>query len=204
MNATQPAGNFYDKYRTRNPVARALMAGFLNAFDDLLTHSQGAASALEVGCGEGELSIRIARTVAQVTAFDISPQIVEEAKRRTMAAGVTVKLRSDSVFNLNPERDSADLVVCCEVLEHIDDPMLALDKLHGVCRKHFLTSVPREPVWRSMNLMRGRYLRELGNTPGHVQHWSKADFLDLLDNRFRVVEVRTPLPWTMALCEPRR
>lgn len=204
MNETQPAGNYYDKYHTRNPLARALMAGFLASFDDLLAKCQGVASALEVGCGEGELSIRIARIAPRVCAFDISPEIVEEARRRTAAAGVRVDLRSDTIFNLDPARDAADLVVCCEVMEHLDDPALALDKLHGVCRKRLLVSVPREPIWRSLNVMRGRYLRDLGNTPGHLQHWSKGAFLRLLDGRFHVIEVRSPLPWTMALCEPRR
>ncbi len=43
-----------------------------------------------------------------------------------------------------------------------------------------------------------------GNTPGHLQHWSRAGFLRLVADYFEVVEVRTPLPWTMALCRPRR
>ena len=38
---------------------------------------------------------------------------------------------------------------------------------------HLLVSVPREPLWRALNVARGAYLRELGNTPGHVNHWSK-------------------------------
>jgi hypothetical protein len=30
--------------------------------------------------------------------------------------------------------------------------------------------VPREPIWRIGNMARGRYLGDLGNTPGHIQH----------------------------------
>jgi hypothetical protein len=54
-----------------------------------------------------------------------------------------------------------------------------------------------------LNLARGKYLADLGNTPGHVNHWSRSGFLDLLSRRFEIVEVRTPLPWTMALCKVR-
>ena len=43
-----------------------------------------------------------------------------------------------------------------------------------------LVSVPREPLWRGLNLARGSYLRELGNTPGHLNHWSKRRFASLL------------------------
>jgi hypothetical protein len=63
--------------------------------------------------------------------------------------------------------------------------------------------VPREPLWRVLNLARGKYLADLGNTPGHVNHWSRGGFLDLLSRRFEIVEARTPLPWTMALCKVR-
>jgi 2-polyprenyl-3-methyl-5-hydroxy-6-metoxy-1,4-benzoquinol methylase len=199
----QPAGNYYDKYRTRNPVARALMSGFLSAFDQLLALCEGIESALEVGCGEGELTIRLARKCNRVVAFDIAPAIVEEARRRLDAAQVHADLRADNIFNLDSARDRADLVVCCEVMEHLEDPKLALDRLHGACGRYLITSVPREPVWRMLNVMRGKYIRELGNTPGQVQHWSRHAYLALLSTRFEIVRVHTPLPWTMVLCVPR-
>ncbi|MCE5232024.1 MAG: methyltransferase domain-containing protein [Mizugakiibacter sp.] len=203
MDNAQPAGNYYDKYGTKNPIARALMAGFLNSFDGLLAQCGEAKTALEVGCGEGELSIRVAKRGIRVSGFDISPEIVDEARRRSAAAGVSLSLRSDSIFNLRRDRDRADLIVCCEVMEHVDDPESAVDRLYEVCGHRLITSVPREPIWRMMNLMRGKYIRNLGNTPGHVQHWTTRGFMKLIGRRFKVIEVRTPLPWTMALCEPR-
>jgi len=199
----QPAGNYYDKYRTRNPVARALMSGFLGTFEELLSECIDVDSALEVGCGEGELTIRLAAKCHHVAAFDVAPEIIQEARRRLAKAGVAAELRVDSIYNLDPERDRADLVVCCEVMEHLDDPKRALDRLHSACRKYLLTSVPREPLWRALNVMRGKYVSSFGNTPGHVQHWSRAKFLDLLQSRFHVLRARSPLPWTMALCKPR-
>lgn len=203
MDNAQPAGNYYDKYGTKNPIARALMAGFLNSFDALLARCGEAKTALEVGCGEGELSIRVAKRGIRVSGLDLSAEIVDEARRRSAAAGVTLSLRSDNIFNLQRDRDRADLIVCCEVMEHIEDPQSAVDRLHEVCGHRLITSVPREPIWRIMNLMRGKYIRDLGNTPGHVQHWTTREFVKLIERRFRVIEVRTPLPWTMALCEPR-
>jgi 2-polyprenyl-3-methyl-5-hydroxy-6-metoxy-1,4-benzoquinol methylase len=199
----QPAGNYYDKYHTRNPVARKLMSGFLGAFDSLLNQCRGIENALEVGCGEGELTIRIAARCSRVAAFDIAPEAIAEARRRLDAAHVQANLRTDSIYDLDPIADSADLVVCCEVMEHLEDSQLALGKLHDVCRKYLITSVPREPLWRVLNIARGKYMGALGNTPGHVQHWSRNAYLDLLETRFHVEQVRSPLPWTMALCRPR-
>ena len=50
---------------------------------------------------------------------------------------------------------------------------------------------------RLLNIARCRYLTALGNTPGHLQQFSRRSFLELLDRRFELVEVRSPLPWTM-------
>lgn len=202
--AHQPAGNFYDKYHTRNPVARALMNGFLRSFDDLVGSIEKPASAFEVGCGEGELSIRLAQRGIRAAGVDIAAEAIEEARVRVAQAGVQVELATGSIYELDTASNRAELVVCCEVLEHLEDTSAALDKLHALCSKRLIVSVPREPVWRILNLSRGKYISNFGNTPGHIQHWSSRQFLHLLESRFRVIERRTPLPWTMVLCEPLR
>ena len=85
-------------------------------------------------------------------------------------------------------------------LEHLEDPAGALDVLAGLARPWLLASVPREPLWRVLNCARGKYWADWGNTPGHLQHWSRSGFLAFLERRFQVVEARSPLPWTVALC----
>ena len=206
MSATDAAaergGNVYDKYGTRNPIARRLVAGFMAQFDELVEHS-GAREAHEVGCGEGELSIRLAERGIRVRGSDAFPQVLEEARRRAAAAGVEIAFEAAPVEQLDPDRHSAELVVCCEVLEHLEDPRLALRVLAGLARPWLIASVPREPLWRALNLARLSYVRDLGNTPGHLGHWSKRGFQRFLGERFEVVEVRSPLPWTMALCRVR-
>ncbi|MGH6886402.1 MAG: class I SAM-dependent methyltransferase, partial [Geminicoccales bacterium] len=108
------------------------------------------------------------------------------------------------LYRLDPDRDAAELIVCCEVLEHLPDAARALDVLAQLARPHLIASVPKEPLWRILNVARGKYWSDLGNTPGHLQHWSGRAFTKLLRERFEVVEVRNPLPWTMALCRSRR
>ncbi|MEO8364591.1 MAG: class I SAM-dependent methyltransferase [Pseudoxanthomonas sp.] len=181
-----------------------LMNGFLKSFDSLVDRIDNPGSAFEVGCGEGELSIRLARRGIRASGVDIAPEAIAEARKRVLSAGVHVNLATGSIYELDVELNRADLVVCCEVLEHLEDTGAALDALHALCGRWLITSVPREPIWRVLNLARGKYVSELGNTPGHVRHWSSDKFLALLKTRFRVVECRTPLPWTMALCEPLR
>ena len=198
----QPAGNYYDKYHTANPIARRLMQGFLDAFD-ALSGRVPVSDGLEIGCGEGELSIRLARRGFRMRGCDISSEIVEEARRRAQQAGVEATFRCQPIEEIDVVAEATPFVVCCEVLEHLDDPVRGVDILADLAQPWLLTSVPREPVWRAMNMARGKYLRDLGNTPGHINHWSRQGFLDLLARRFEIVETRTPLPWTMALCKRR-
>jgi 2-polyprenyl-3-methyl-5-hydroxy-6-metoxy-1,4-benzoquinol methylase len=198
----QPAGNYYDKYRTANPLARRLMQGFLGAFDALAARVP-VSRALEIGCGEGELSIRLARRGFRMRGCDIAPTIVDEARTRAAQAKVEATFWTQPIESIDTRAEAAPFVVCCEVLEHLDDPAAGVDTLAELAQPYLLTSVPREPVWRVLNLARGKYLADLGNTPGHVNHWSRAGFLSLLARRFDIVETRTPLPWTMALCKRR-
>jgi len=197
----QPAGNFYDKYHTRNPIARWLMGGFLDAFGTLVL-AQPERVAVEVGCGEGELSMRLAKAGFRVQGYDIALDAVIEARRRALAAGLTIPFAQAALADLRATL-RAPLLVCCEVLEHLPDPESGLADLAQMADPWLLISVPREPLWRALNMCRGRYLRDLGNTPGHINHWSAAAFQRLLRTRFDIHELRQPLPWTMALCRRR-
>jgi 2-polyprenyl-3-methyl-5-hydroxy-6-metoxy-1,4-benzoquinol methylase len=195
-------GNLYDKYGTRNPVARLLMARFLGAVDRMVDRS-GATDVHEVGCGEGEISLRLAARRLAVRGSDVAPAVVAEARRRAAARGLDVPFRVADVYDLEPDRDAAGLVVCLEVLEHLDDPVRALRRLASLAQPWALLSVPREPLWRAANVIRLEYLRHLGNTPGHVQHWSRRDFVRLVERHFQVVEVAAPVPWTLVLARTR-
>jgi 2-polyprenyl-3-methyl-5-hydroxy-6-metoxy-1,4-benzoquinol methylase len=197
--ADEFGGNVYDKYGTSNPVARRLMARFTSDLDALVDRC-GAREAHEVGCGEGELSIRLARRGIAVRGTDAFPQVLEEARRRAAEAGVEIGFEAVPVERLDPERHRAELVVCCEVLEHLEDPQRGLEVLSRLARPWLIASVPREPLWRALNLARLTYVGDLGNTPGHLSHWSRRGFERFLGERFEVVELRSPIPWTMALC----
>jgi 2-polyprenyl-3-methyl-5-hydroxy-6-metoxy-1,4-benzoquinol methylase len=142
----------------------------------------------------------LAREGLRMRGSDVSAEVIEEARRRASAAGLDVTYRAAPIESLAPPADAAELVVCCEVLEHLDDAERALDTLVELARPWLLVSVPREPLWRALNLARFKYVGELGNTPGHLGHWSRRGFLDLLRSKAEVVDVRSPVPWTMALC----
>ena len=199
METAEAGGNVYDKYGSSNPIERRLMAGFMAQLDELVERT-GAKEGHEVGCGEGELSIRLARRGISMRGTDAFPQVLAEARRRAEAAGVEIDFEATPVEELDPEGHAAELIVCCEVLEHLADPERALDVLAGLARPWLIASVPREPLWRALNLARLSYVGDLGNTPGHLNHWSRREFVRFLTRRFAVIEVRSPTPWSMVLC----
>ena len=197
------AGNLYDKYGSRNPVVRFLMKGFFDSLSTL-TAMSGASDIHEVGCGEGNLSLLLAGGNRRVRGSDNSPLIVGLAQRKATAKQAAVQFKTASIYELVPEEDRAELVVCCEVLEHLESPDKALSILADLSNPYFLASVPREPLWGLLNLARGKYVARLGNTPGHLHRWSSTAFLRLLSPYFQVIAVRYPIPWTMVLCTSRK
>jgi SAM-dependent methyltransferase len=180
-------------------VERRIVQRFCDALETLAIGT-GAREVHEVGCGEGELLLRLARRGLRARGSDISDAVIDEARRRAGAAGLDVAFRVAPIEALDAGRDSAELILCCEVMEHVDDPDAALEIVAGLASPWAIVSVPREPLWRALNLGRLRYMRHLGNTPGHLQHWSRRSFLRFLERRLEVVDVRSPVPWTMALC----
>lgn len=196
-------GNAYDKYGSGNPIVKWIMKGFESALSELVTQASPTAIH-EIGCGEGYWVLRWASQGMVARGCDFSTQVIEIARENAVERGVPTSLfEARSIYDLESDRDGADLVVCCEVIEHLADPDAGLQALQRVVGRHLIVSVPREPLWSALNLARGKYIAEWGNTPGHIQRWSKEGFIRLVSKYFEVVEVKSPLPWTMLLCRPR-
>lgn len=199
----QEGGNTYDKYATANPVERRLVGNFLDTVVEL-ARSTGATAGHEVGCGEGEVSMLLAERLGiAMRGSDVSAEVCEEAGRRAAERGLDIAFTGRPIEDLEPERDGAELIVCCEVIEHLPDPGAGVAKLAELAQPWALLSVPREPLWRALNLARGAYVRDWGNTPGHLNHFGRSGFRRLLSPSFEIVALRSPLPWTMALCRAR-
>lgn len=188
------------KYEIRNPIARYLLSQFDRAVLDSVRESSPS-SVLEVGCGEGHVTELILKTgVSRVLATDISVSLIEENIGRSSDPRVQFEVADLMTLTVD---ESFDLVVCCEVLEHLNDPRRGLEILHALGAKEYVFSVPREPIWRILNMCRGAYLQEFGNSPGHLNHFSKRAFVDFVEQRFNVRTIRSPLPWTVLKCHPK-
>jgi 2-polyprenyl-3-methyl-5-hydroxy-6-metoxy-1,4-benzoquinol methylase len=191
-------GNTYDKYGSTNPVVRRMMVGFEDALDELFARADPS-SLLDVGCGEGVLVHRWAQRLGErrVVGIDLEEESIQAGWAQRSAPNLEYRVMGAE--NLPFAEDEFDLATAIEVLEHVPDPEHTLAEMARCAERHLLVSVPREPLWRMLNMARGAYWVALGNTPGHLNHWSRGSFVALLSRYGDVVEIRSPFPWTMLL-----
>jgi len=191
-------GNHTAKYTAKNPAIKWLTERFVTRLDamigDISRDTKPATNPLEVGAGEGVISMRLFERFGDATAIDLPDSgLRAEWKARPGPR----YLHADA--EKQPFRDQEfDLTVCVEVLEHLNDPEQGLRELARVTSQHLLVSVPREPIFRGCNLVTGRYVKDLGNTPGHFNHWSTRSFVRFLSQVGTVRAVSKPFPWTVA------
>lgn len=179
------------------------MQGFNEALGDLVAKAKPS-NIHEVGCGEGHWVLEWTSQNFVTRGSDFSEKVIDLARENALLYGIDPSIfKVRNIYELERGEDDADLIVCSEVLEHLANPSEALASLQKIVRKHIILTVPREPIWRTMNMARGAYLKDFGNTPGHIQHWSAPKFTRLVQQYFDVLDVRKPLPWTMLLCKAR-
>lgn len=183
------------KHTHPNPLFRALIAGF-NARLLALADATRPQSVLEVGCGEGFLLKYLAerRPGWRLAGCDISASAVGYARQQCPQS---VSLRVGDIYRLPIPPASFDLVICSEVLEHLDNAQAALAELKRVSRGHVLVTVPHEPFFRILARL-AVWLR-LGPDPGHRQFWTALSFRRLMRQHFQHVTFAYASQWQLAL-----
>jgi len=128
---------------------------------------------LDSGCGEGYLADELKRSFpgCRITGIDASEGAIDYAR---LHFGSSAELHVGDLFALPFPDRSFDVVVCSEVLEHLDDPARAFAELRRVARRRVVLTVPLEPWFKFFNDI----ARKVGisEDPGHVQFWTHDGF----------------------------
>ena len=198
LKATPEIEDFKGKYENQGLIARKLVENYFKAVKELTKECGIVKSPYEIGAGEGYSTLRLKTFCNNLAASEYLPDLVSKAK----TINPDVEFKCESVYELKDIDNSHDLVYLLEVLEHLDFPLDALNEIKRVSSRFLILGVPREPLWRVLNMTRGKYLNTLGNTPGHLNHWSTKGIIDFVEKNFgKVLKVRTPLPWTILLAK---
>lgn len=192
--------DFKGKYENNSFIANYLVDGYFKAVRDLISKIN-ISTAHEIGAGEGFSTMRLKHMVNHLTASEY----VDTLLNKTKANNPDIEIAQESVYDVKLDDESVDLVFLLEVLEHLDHPEVALSEIKRVTNKYLILGVPREPLWRLLNMIRLKYLSDFGNTPGHLNHWSKTTLVKFIENNFgKVIAIKTPLPWIIVLAEKQK
>lgn len=209
MRATPEVEDFRHKYTQEGSgkIGRKLLDNYFHSVELLIKRADLTKGkqlrAIELGCGEGYSTQRLAKMLPTTVKLEASEYVGHQipfAKENNPGLTVT----QESVYELKHKDASFDLVFLLEVLEHLDYPDQALAEIARVMKKdgYLILGVPREPLWRMLNMARGAYIKDLGNTPGHLNHWSKNGLVKYLNQHFgEVTAIESPLPWTLVLAK---
>lgn len=133
-------------------------------------------SVFDVGCGEGALLRMIKEAYPQV-------ELAGSDLSETALASCRNQFPNGKIFRLDIEKDdvatfSYDLVISVQVLEHLNDDIMALKKLAAMSRKYVLINVP------------GGKLDEHAKTVGHYRHYTKRLLVKRMEQAgIRVIRV---------------
>lgn len=192
----------YKKHKHRNPIQRLLLWNFFRNLLGLIKDRE-VESILDVGCGEGFTLHRlkekgIGKKLEGLeylqTAIDLGKELYPD-----------IKITQGSIYNLPYEDNSFDLVLCTEVLEHLEEPEIALKELVRVSKKYLAISVPNEPFFMFAQMVRGKNWSRLGNDIEHINHWTMFGFPKFVKRsaggKIKILARRFPFAWTMLFLE---
>ncbi len=192
------------EYESQNPISTYLYSSFYKKIDYILTYFlKDKYSLLEVGCGAAESSLRIHKTLTSLNknvVFEASEYDIRYVEKIN-SLNYPFKVVNENVYDLKRKDNEFDLIFLLEVLEHLEFPEDALKELFRVSSKYVLISVPNEPIWRVANMARLQYLKDFGNTPGHINHFNESKLSKLIAPHGKVVKVFKPFPWLILLIE---
>ncbi len=211
MRAKPETEDFAHKYTEegQGKVGGKLIDGYFNSVNKLVDASDIASRksglAIELGAGEGFSTERLRKMLPKQITLEAS-EYVADLVPKAQERNPDVVVREESVYEIQAADNTYDMIFLLEVMEHLDYPDKALEEIARVLKPdgYLVLGVPREPLWCTLNMARGKYLKHFGNTPGHFNHWPSFMLKRFVGKHFGpVVVTRKPLPWTQVLAQKR-
>lgn len=209
LKAKPETEDFAHKYTEegQGKIGSKLLDSYFSSVETLIAYSgvtkQKHIKAVEIGCGEGFSTQRLRKMLpsnVRLQASEYVAELVPKAQKRNPG----VPIIEESIYETTYKDGTFDLIFLLEVLEHLDYPEKALEELARILKPggYLVLGVPREPLWCTLNMARGKYLTHFGNTPGHLNHWPSFALKRFVSKHFGpVIKKKSPIPWTQVLAQ---
>ena len=131
-------------------------------------------SVLDVGCGNGTLLKEISKLApGNLVGVDLSEYIVDRNKESF--SGIRFHAMD---ISRNALKEKFDLVICSEVLEHLEGVDLALQNLHKMCGRYLIITVPTGPIF------------PIDKEMGHIRHYKPHELVvSLRQHGFKILSI---------------
>jgi SAM-dependent methyltransferase len=192
----------YKKHTSKNPIQRLLLWNFFRNLVSLIS-AKKVDSILDVGCGEGFTLNRLKQEGIgkKLEGIEYSDTAIKIGKK----IYPNIKIKKGSIYNLPYADNSFDLVLCTEVLEHLEDPAKGLKELARVSKRYLVISVPNEPFFMLAQLLRGKNWSRFGNDIEHINHWTMFSFPKFVKEnagvKIKILKRKFPFAWIILLLD---
>ena len=181
------------KYTDASPIMRNALRNFMGEIYQMFCACDSPESVMEIGCGQGFVSGFLSEHFPSPSYSGLDLREKNISKMQELFPHI--KGETKDFYEFNTSEVNTDVILCCEVLEHLPDPAGALQKFKEMNPKDLIISVPHEPWFRIGAMLRGKNLSRWGNPKDHLNHWNKSSFSNLISEYFEVQSVKTPFPW---------
>jgi len=196
------SGDNINKYMCRHPFVEKRLKRFFQAVAGMMARLESK-RVLSLGCGEC-LDLR---RLCDISSFEVDRfyglDMNADALRMSVSVmdGIPFTPIHGDVMHMTLQLSQFDLILCLELLEHLPNPRGLLEKISRDYTGHCILSVPNEPLFRlARMILFQKNIRDFGNHPDHINHWSSYSFQRLLKEYFTIDRVEKPFPWTVVLC----
>ncbi|MCI9045970.1 MAG: methyltransferase domain-containing protein [Hungatella sp.] len=197
------SGN-YDKYMSRNLLKRSMVKRLnkkivsnISEMAKNIGTENVKLKILDAGCGEGFITDLLYHNLenAEFTGVDFT----EEALVIAQQINKRIHFVQGDIYEMPFEDLSFDIVICTEVLEHLEDPEKAVLELKRLAREYILLTVPNEPWFCMGNLIALKNVSRWGNPVDHINHWTFGAFKRFVSIRLGgAFRFDRSFPWSIA------
>jgi len=171
--------------------------GYNKTLDDTRKFLKREAAVLEIGCGTGTTALKLSQSVNEMTATDISSNMIAIAQEKAKDQGVhNVHFAQSTIFDENLKKESFDVILVFNLIHLLEDTKSAVKRISELLRPGGLfiskTSCLSEKsrLWPILALVMGKVLR----IP-HIKCFTIEELREFMTNEgFEIIDTHTYFP----------